>query len=173
MEIKLTGKKGGMALIDEENYEQINKYKWHQTPNGYARSKINKKSVYMHRFILNSPENKVVDHINHNKLDNRSENLRIITSVNNKKNQIKRKNATSKYYGVRKKNNKFYAGFYNDGIYIHIGSFNNELDAAESYDIYIIDNNINYKTLNFPNKKDKYLLRESKNIKKEKSIYWS
>jgi HNH endonuclease len=62
---------------------------------------INDKRQYLHRIILNVPDNLVVDHINGNTIDNRKENLRICTNVENTKNLRKQCNGhTSKYKGV-------------------------------------------------------------------------
>lgn len=45
------------------------------------------KGVYkLHRFITNCPREKVVDHINHNTLDNRKANLKICTRFENQQN---------------------------------------------------------------------------------------
>jgi len=159
MEIKLNGKLGGIALYDMSDHELISQYKWHQTVQGYVR---NNKSIKMHILLLQPETGAVIDHINHNKLDNRRENLRIVTVANNAKNKAKRKNVTSKYYGVSyaKADKKFIASFKNEGKDIYIGSFNNEIDAADAFDMYIVHKNIEYKTLNFPDKKTEYLARE-------------
>lgn len=80
MEIKLT--QGHHALVDKEEYKRLEKYNWCYD-HGYARTTIQGKRVYMHRLILNPEGKEQVDHINQNKLDNRKENLRICTYVQN------------------------------------------------------------------------------------------
>lgn len=128
----------------------------------------------MHKLIMNPPKKMVVDHLNHNKLDNRRENLRIITRSNNGKNKSKTKNASSIYYGVHYNNNnkRFIVAFKHNGKIINIGSFINELEAAQSYDLYIVKNNIEYKTLNFPHKKDEYLSKNSDKIERTKACQY-
>ncbi|WP_252233758.1 HNH endonuclease [Clostridium sp. ZS1] len=54
----------------------------------------------MHRFIMNPPSNKLIDHINGNKLDNRKCNLRIVNKSQNAMNSKKPKNNTSGVKGV-------------------------------------------------------------------------
>ena len=77
-------------LIDKEDYNKIKKLSWYEQKNGYVCHKdTRKKIILLHRFIMNCPKNKIVDHINHNKKDNRKQNLRItnysINSLNRKK----------------------------------------------------------------------------------------
>jgi hypothetical protein len=48
--------------------------------------KHNRTSVYLHRFIMGAESGMEVDHINHNTLDNRKENLRIVTHSQNLQN---------------------------------------------------------------------------------------
>ncbi len=80
------------ALIDTEDYSRVAKYKWSlmTKPNSdicYAQTKISRKSVLLHRFITNCPSDRVVDHINHDGLDNRKSNLRITSQLGNMANQ--------------------------------------------------------------------------------------
>lgn len=87
-----------------------------------------KKSVYLHRFIKNCPKGFVVDHINHNTLDNTRENLRVITATQNKQNRKgANKNSTTGIRGVsldansgkwkvqyKLNNKKVHVGLYDD-----------------------------------------------------------
>ena len=70
-------------LIDDEDYEKVSKYNWHLGKNRkniyVIRNKWDKdKRVVesLHRYLMEHPENKIVDHINGNNHDNRLENLR-------------------------------------------------------------------------------------------------
>jgi hypothetical protein len=144
-EIKLT--QGKFALVDDEDFEFLNKNKWHVASRSVSRCKtINKREVKqsMHRLIMNAPSDKEVDHINHNFLDNRKSNLRLCTRSQNMGNIRKSKTrpSTSIYKGV----------FYNNGIKVHkyrkwqaqimaegkrfvLGTFLTEVKAAKAYNI--------------------------------------
>ena len=56
--------------------------------------------LMMHKFIMNSPKGMCVDHINHDGLDNRRENLRICTYSQNSQNKRLREDSRSGYKGV-------------------------------------------------------------------------
>lgn len=103
--IKLSN--GKFACVDDEDYERINKHKWCEATFGYAACGIRidkNKQIHpkMHRMVMNDPKGLEVDHINHDPLDNRKENLRIVTRSQNQMNQKKSKlkGSTSKYKGV-------------------------------------------------------------------------
>jgi hypothetical protein len=113
------------CIVSSEDFDILNKYKW-CIGEGYVMGSIDKKMWRIHRYImieiLNNKEDKIkIDHINSNKLDNRRENLRIVTHSENVRNSSKRKNASSKYFGVSKNNkwsstiiiadNKLYASY--------------------------------------------------------------
>ena len=75
----------------------------------------------------------VVNHINFNRLDNRLDNLEVVTHrENTNQKHIKSK---SKYVGVQflKSRNKWIARIYLNGKSKQLGSFYNELDASNCY----------------------------------------
>lgn len=104
--IDLIGKRGVMAyaIIDDEDYDRVSKYKWHYS-NGYA---INSFGYRMHRLIMMPPHDLVVDHINHDKLDNRRKNLRVCTQLENSKNRLHAKATHGSVYS-NKSVTKWYA----------------------------------------------------------------
>ena len=102
-EIPLT--QGYVALIDDEDYELVSKYKWHVrvcNTNKYANSNVQKKrtTMSMHRLIMGFPVGLQIDHCDHNGLNNQKSNLRVCTKDENNRNRIIGKNKSSKYKGV-------------------------------------------------------------------------
>ena len=118
------------VLIDLEYVDLVKKYKWSLANGGYVH---NPKVSYLHRFIMNPPENMVVDHINHNKLDNRKCNLRICTQHQNNMNSGKRKNLSG-VTGVHwcRTNNKWVAQIRINGKGHTLGYFNTIEEAIEA-----------------------------------------
>lgn len=110
------------AKIDTEDLDKVKYIKWKLSGSGYAMntSKYSGNSKHMSRAILNTTE--FVDHINHNKLDNRKENLRIVTRSRNQMNE--------NYRGVtRTKNGKFYAHIKVNQKMINLGVYIFEEEA--------------------------------------------
>lgn len=130
---------GKYALVDDEDFEYVNQFKWQYHYKGYAVSTFgkspNRKNVKMHRLIINAPDHLQVDHINGNKLDNRKSNLRLCTNSENQRNTGKKSTNTSGYKGVswKKGNSKFAAQIQVEGKNKHIGYFHNPVDAAKAY----------------------------------------
>jgi hypothetical protein len=96
--------------------------------------------IYMHRLLLNAPEDMHVDHINRNGLDNRRENLRLVERKHNSMNVNKRLASSSKYVGVMldKKTGKYkaYCRLASGGRQKHLGYFSTELEAARAYNTF-------------------------------------
>ena len=98
--IKL-GKKNLFALVDDDMFDELNKYHWWSDSLGYAIRQISRgKFVHMHRIINNTPQGMDTDHINRNKLDNRRENLRTATRSLNMINTGLRNDNTSGHKGI-------------------------------------------------------------------------
>ena len=100
-----------------------------------------------------------IDHINNNGLDNRVDNLRVVTKRENSRNQSSRKvNANTTYAGVtwREHAHKWWARVRVDGKQVHLGYFNSAVDAAMAYDranlYYFGDSDV----LNFPDRKNEH-----------------
>lgn len=112
----------------------------YKSPQGYQEITIFDKSYYAHRlawlhYYGEWPKNEL-DHRNQVKTDNGIENLREVTSSQNKMNGSDRIWGTSKYKGVywSKKANKWVAQIRLDGKPKYLGSFLIEEDAARTYD---------------------------------------
>jgi hypothetical protein len=73
----------GHFLIDKEDVEKIKGYKWSVMNTGYIAAYRGGKAILLHRFITDCPKGKEVDHINHDRTDNRKINLRICTRRQN------------------------------------------------------------------------------------------
>jgi hypothetical protein len=138
-EIPLT--KGHVAIVDDEDYEYLNQWKW-CSATGYA-SRVSldggkRTEIRMHRLLVGAEKGQQVDHINRNRLDNRKSNLRICTPKENSRNSSKRKNAVSSVYkGVTKQPNskRFICTMFVDGKRLYLGQYDEELDAAYYYNM--------------------------------------
>src|SRR3954463_12256023 len=96
------GKSIVYATVDDDLFDILNEFRWTLRA-GYARAwdYENEKNIYMHRFIAQTPEGMVTDHINRVKLDNRRENLRVCTPEQNSINRIGPTGCFSEYTGVQ------------------------------------------------------------------------
>lgn len=131
----ITLTKGMKAIVDPEDYDIISGMKWcvtnsrgqlralHSKRNG---SKIN--TILMSRYIMDCPENMVVDHINHNTLDNRRCNLRICTRSENMRNRV-----SHGCKGVSRHYSKWRSRITINGETIIIGDFIDKQDAILAY----------------------------------------
>lgn len=129
--------------IDESDVETAREYSWypHHDPNK-PENLIYIKSTggfRLHRVITNCPEDKVVDHINHDPLDNRRSNMRICTVGENNKNMSLSKRNTSGAVGVRyrKDRNKWVANKMVNGV-LHSKQFST-FEEALDYKINVLD----------------------------------
>lgn len=83
----------------------------------------------LHRWIVNAPKDKIVDHINHNSLDNRRCNLRICTHFENNANTLRNTSGITGVY-FRKDIKKWAAYIKINQKRIHLGCYKNKEEAA-------------------------------------------
>lgn len=172
-EIKLS--KGKIALVDDEDFDSLNKWKWQATfnkGNWYAmrcvyfkkgtffKDKGKRTNISMHRQIMNINDGKIkIDHADRNSLNNQKNNLRKSTSSQNNANR--KSTGASKYLGVslQTDNRRGYsvkhwrAGIKKDNKKYNLGEFPytacGELLAAVMYDIKASQFHKEYANLNF------------------------
>lgn len=144
--------KGQVALVDDEDYEELSKYKWNSLwvksmGSFYAQRSIwkdefgKRNNIYMTRQIMGVIDPNIkVDHRDHCTLNNQRNNLRVCSDSQNLQNQKKKPDCSSKYKGIFL--NRINGSWRS---YIHIpapgrseklclGSFESEIDAAKAYD---------------------------------------
>lgn len=138
-EIKLT--QGKIALVDDEDFEWLNQYKWHVQKSrhtcyasGYVGLSGQKVKTAMHRLILGITDPKVLgDHKDLDGLNNQRSNLRIATLSQNQCNAIKPRKGSVKYRGVSLDYGGFSAGIRANNKFIYLGRFDTQEEAAEAY----------------------------------------
>lgn len=150
-EIELT--QGKVAIVDDEDFDLVNRFKWYALCSGntwYAVRKQTKKEtlqkmwvdkkdtrqlIHMHRFVMGMPSKVMVDHKNHNGLDNRKENLRLATNAENQHNRKISTNNKSGYKGVsyNRTDRVWIASIRNNGIRENLGRFKSPEEANMAY----------------------------------------
>lgn len=135
-----------VAIVDDEDYEELSKYKWRAQWNSYTRSYVavrseKRRTILMHRIIMNTPLEMGTDHQNHRTLDNRKKNLRICTNSQNSANGRKQRSyqgkaTTSHFKGVswHKHVKKWVARIIKNGKFYHLGYRHSEIECAQLYD---------------------------------------
>ena len=123
--------------FDLEDYDKIKNYCWFKSNKGYVVTSVymgnNKnKTLGLHSLVMDASDDIYVDHIRHNKLDNRKSELRFINSVNNERNSKLSKNNTSGVTGVtwHSRDNVWQARIKVNYKYIHLGYFDKFEDAV-------------------------------------------
>lgn len=104
------------AIIDTEDINKVKYTKWKLSNSGYVMNtpKFSGSNKHLSRVILGVDA--FVDHINHNPLDNRKENLRVVTKSQNQMNV--------NYSGVCKtKSGKYYAHIKLRGKLLNLGVY--------------------------------------------------
>jgi hypothetical protein len=160
----------GEAVVDDVDYESLSKFKWFhwkcagrievcRNNPGYGNG-----TVTMRRQLLELPVRHNIAFINGDRLDHRRENLIVVPHGGGKLLAKKREGG---FFGVyARKNGRFYASKrLPDGTLKHIGSFDDEGDAAAAYDLFAVRHFGRAAVLNFPEDIEAYIamVREEQN----------
>lgn len=120
--------------FDLEDYDLIKDLSWKENNNGYITASLNNSEVSMHRIVMRVTDSKdIVDHIRHDRYDNRKSMLRITTCRNNTRNELLAINNKSGKTGVcwEEETGKWHAYIWVDKT-IHIGRFDKIEDAIDA-----------------------------------------
>lgn len=177
--IALSGKngQGKYAIVDDEDYERVMKYKWHVSHAGYpvrkaTVSKGKERTLLLHRFIMNMDfgNNLEIDHINRDTLDAQKQNLRICTTAENKRNRSINKNKIVGFKGVHKEGRGWRAVIYFNGKKYNLGTYLLQKDAALAYDRAARKYFGEFACLNFPDINDYQHLNKTSDKKTSQLI---
>lgn len=129
---------GQCAIVDDDDFDPLMKFGWYAAWNPNTRSyyAVRNPSVRMNRVIMKAVKGDVVDHINHDTLDNRKDNLRIVTRAQNAMNRLgPNKNSKTGVRGVHwhRESRRYAAEIRVDGRQKHLGKFKTIADAAKAY----------------------------------------
>lgn len=147
-----------VALVDDDDYEYLSQWKWfaHRDPKNncfYALRNEGKHphrtTVPMHKVIVNDDAVIEIDHVNHNTLDNRKENLRPCNDHQNQYNRAIQKNNKSGYKGVYWHKGKWTVQIRTDkGTFFEY--YTDKILAARAYDRLAKKYHGEFAYLNFP-----------------------
>ena len=114
-----TTSQGIEFTVDAEDANRVSQYSWRIAGGGYVQGWVNGKFVYLHRFLLGveSDKTSVVDHVNHDKLNNCRSNLRICSSQENNRNRKDVKGYS------KTRNGKYASRITVDGKRINLGNY--------------------------------------------------
>jgi hypothetical protein len=127
---------GQEVIVDDDVYEWAKDYRWYKSGTSHvARRLPGGKWQWLSRLIMQPPKGFEVDHIDRNPLNNRRDNLRVVTHSTNQQNRIQSNN-TSGYKGVSFRANRgtYRAFIKQHGKQITLGCFLDPEEAARAYD---------------------------------------
>ena len=121
------------TIVDPGDYAWLNKNRWCLNTSGYA-IRGSRPQLRMHRVLMGlAPgDEREVDHINGERLDNRRANLRILTRAQNLQNVRSARGSASRYRGVWRNRNYWVAEVQSGGRRYFLGRFVSEEEAGRA-----------------------------------------
>jgi hypothetical protein len=157
---------GQFAHVDPQDYPALVRHKWCAAKQGnswYAVRTDGQRQVRMHRVIASAPPGLVVDHIDHDGLNNVRRNLRLCTQQQNARNQRPQQGGSSQFIGVcwLKNERKWWARIQKDGRQQSLGLYDDERQAARVRDAAALAQHGEFASLNFPkrSRRNRWIVR--------------
>jgi hypothetical protein len=151
-EIPLT--RGLIALVDDEDFAKVAPYRWTalKAPKGrwYAHSRMAGSTwIYLHRFLMNAPPDRQVDHKDGDGLNCQRFNMRLATTTQNQQNSGRR--GPTGFKGVSRVAGRWYVHIKVDGKRLqNFGGYATAEEAARVYDVAATVYHGEFAQLNFP-----------------------
>lgn len=153
-QIQLT--RGQVAIVDDEDFELVSQYQWRAIPD---RSKPPKyragtgSTLLMHRLIMRCTKDERLDHINRDSLDNRRDNLRLATPMQNSQNATPQRRSIFKGVSTRtdrKLRKPYIARITHNKKPLFLGFYATAEEAARAYDAKALELFGQFACINFP-----------------------
>jgi len=130
------------ALLDDGDFYNLRREGWRFSPwstgkNWYCMICRDGEQQLLHRYLTKATPLKVVDHLNHNTLDNRRSNLKVCTHAENSRNLVKGLHADSQYIGVSRAKGRYRSRLSYQKRQLHLGCFETEEAAARAHSLAI------------------------------------
>lgn len=137
MTSKISLADGREALVDEDDFDALSRHRWCAFGR-YAGRYEGDTLILMHRQVNKTPDGMHTDHINANPLDNRKENLRTVTALQNQMNRSPNKKGSSRLKGAwfdssSKQEKRWRSSIRLNGRQKYLGRFLTQQEAHEAY----------------------------------------
>ncbi len=135
---KIPLSQGKVALVDDEDFERVMRAgPWCACRHHSTHYAVSGRNGYMHRWLMGAVRGQIVDHANHEGLDNRrSVNIRFVTDSQNRWNR--RGAAAHSRLGIRgvstTSNGKFFSRITVNRKVMYLGYFQTVAEAGAAYE---------------------------------------
>lgn len=144
---------GNEVMVDDDIYAWAKHFKWQVGNKGHIFIQQHRQYIWLHRVIMDTPEDLLCDHIDRNTFNNLRSNLRNCTHSQNSMNKTSLPNRLG-YRGVgkdeRRKSKPYRAYIQAGGKRKSLGTYATAEEAAKAYDEGAKEVHGEFAILNFP-----------------------
>jgi hypothetical protein len=136
---------GQVALVDDQDHPVLSEFRWcyraeRDGRQGYAARHVNadgkRRLAYLHREVMQPPPGQEVIFLNHDRLDCRRANLKVVTKEQARRHHRVRRDSKSGVKGVRynPESDSWSAYVYRHGHCYHVGTYYSQEQAQAAYE---------------------------------------